>query len=484
MTFFDLTRSPEIAVRLRPEYRISTTANGSGFQLEAPGQSVSLGSGLAGFDAVLPSLLSGAPLADLRDQVVAHANREAGAGLLIWLQRLARMGLFEYPLIHSGRTILTILPQQLDFVPQLPGPDAAPSTSKALSRFAVLRRAGDGWLVEHPLISCRLAIDDSEVLSTLMHWASGREPDPARADTSAGLIARALSGLGFLDDDPRRSTQHDTVDILKQWNSHDLAFHLHSRRGFHFDPAGGLFPFIDEIEPLPALRPSWEGQPIPLDRAPETNTSHSLSQVVAERKSSRFYVEDSPVTLSQLGIFLDRVASASAAWKIPVSNYRGSQTEMEVSRRPYPNGGASYELEIYPVISVCDGLDRGIYHYDAGKHALVAIDGYSDKVHQMMKDANMATAGMANPQILFAIAARFSRVMWKYQSIAYAVILRNAGVLYQTMYLTATDMGLSPCGVGSGDSALFAEVTGLDPIAEGTVGEFILGGPPADPPAV
>ena len=85
---------------------------------------------------------------------------------------------------------------------------------------------------------------------------------------------------------------------------------------------------------------------------------------------------------------------------------------------------------------------------------------------------------MADPQIVLAIAARFARVMWKYRSISYGVILRNAGALYQTLYLAATELGLSPCGIGAGDSATFARATGLDPVVEGTVGDFILGGPP------
>ena len=100
----------------------------------------------------------------------------------------------------------------------------------------------------------------------------------------------------------------------------------------------------------------------------------------------------------------------------------------------------------------------------------------------MFADAQTATASVAKPQIVLAIAARFSRVMWKYRSIAYGVILRNTGALYQTLYLAATELGLSPCGVGSGDSARFARATGLDPTVEGTVGDFILGGRPVPGP--
>src|SRR5215470_14686816 len=53
--------------------------------------------------------------------------------------------------------------------------------------------------------------------------------------------------------------------------------------------------------------------------------------------------------------------------------------------------------------------------------------------------------------------------------------LKHVGVLYQTMYLTATAMGLAPCAVGGGNADLFAKATGLDPYSEASVGEFLLG---------
>ena len=71
--------------------------------------------------------------------------------------------------------------------------------------------------------------------------------------------------------------------------------------------------------------------------------------------------------------------------------------------------------------------------------------------------------------------------------IAYATTLRHTGVLYQTMYLVATAMGLAPCGLGNGDADLSARVLGLDYLQESSVGDFLLGTPaggtepPADP---
>jgi SagB-type dehydrogenase family enzyme len=60
-------------------------------------------------------------------------------------------------------------------------------------------------------------------------------------------------------------------------------------------------------------------------------------------------------------------------------------------------------------------------------------------------------------------------------AISYSALLKNVGVLYQTMYLVATAMNLAPCALGAGDSDLFARAVGLDYYAETSVGEFLLG---------
>ena len=52
---------------------------------------------------------------------------------------------------------------------------------------------------------------------------------------------------------------------------------------------------------------------------------------------------------------------------------------------------------------------------------------------------------------------------------------KNVGVLYQTMYLVTAAMGLAPCGLGAGNSALFARAAGTDYFAESSVGELLLG---------
>ena len=81
----------------------------------------------------------------------------------------------------------------------------------------------------------------------------------------------------------------------------------------------------------------------------------------------------------------------------------------------------------------------------------------------------------AAPQILITIAARFGRVSWKYSSLAYALILKDVGVLMQTFYLMATDMALGGCAIGINNIDLFAKLTGLEFHVEGPVGQFAIG---------
>jgi SagB-type dehydrogenase family enzyme len=81
-------------------------------------------------------------------------------------------------------------------------------------------------------------------------------------------------------------------------------------------------------------------------------------------------------------------------------------------------------------------------------------------------------------QILIIIAARFQRMSWKYSSMAYAATLKNVGVIFQTMYLVATAMGLAPCAIGSGNSDVFAHALGAGYCEESSVGEFLLGSRP------
>jgi SagB-type dehydrogenase family enzyme len=123
----------------------------------------------------------------------------------------------------------------------------------------------------------------------------------------------------------------------------------------------------------------------------------------------------------------------------------------------------------------------GFYHYDAAAHALVRLQVDQPDIEAMLSAAAFAMDAPSSPQVLVTIAARFGRVSWKYAAIAYSLILKDVGALLQTLYLTATDMGLGGCAIGTNNIDLFATMTGLDFHVEGPVGQFALGRGAADP---
>jgi SagB-type dehydrogenase family enzyme len=234
---------------------------------------------------------------------------------------------------------------------------------------------------------------------------------------------------------------------------------------------------------LPCLR---SGQAGPAKRSICTGSPEARSRFrrpqssCATGHSTHNFDDQRPIALAELSQFLDSAARVRTRWRSKLAELGEDGPEVEYAARPYPAGGAAYELELYLVVNKCEGLARGFYHYDAGEHALVPIAARAHEIDAQLLASRFAMGTPAPPQILIVIAARFGRISWKYSSIAYALILKNAGVLIQTLYLMATGMGLGACAIGSVNINLFAKMTGLEFHIEGPVGQFAIGraGPP------
>ena len=265
-------------------------------------------------------------------------------------------------------------------------------------------------------------------------------------------------------------------DSLILWDFHDLLFHTRSTEGRHANPQGGLYPYVGTIAPLPPVRPRWPGKKIDLTKCSSANSREGAqaAALLRARHSTRIFDDRRPITLSELAQFLDGAARVQSKWTGQL-DLGDRTTELKYAARPYPSGGASYELELYLAVDKCEGLAQGFYHYDAGAHALVPIVVQTNELDAMLASASFAMDSPATPQILITITARFGRVSWKYSSLAYSLVLKNVGALTQTLYLMATDMGLGGCGIGSVNIDLFAKMTGLEFHTEGPIGQFAIG---------
>lgn len=167
--------------------------------------------------------------------------------------------------------------------------------------------------------------------------------------------------------------------------------------------------------------------------APEPAESPSLWTAIHARRSIRSYRRD-PVTLKEMSQLL----WATQGMTEKVGGYR---------LRSAPSAGALYPIETYLVVNRVDGLEPGLYHYDA-----------PDTVLQFLRagelGAEAAAAALDQPMaenaaVVFVWTAVIGRGKWKYLERAYRYIYLDAGHIGQNLYLAAATIGLGCCTIGA-----------------------------------
>ena len=407
-------------------------------------------------------------------------------GLARWyyhLQDLACRCLLRLSVWADDVCLAALEPTASSFV--LPSAAPIPGRSWVLSRFAWIQRRGDLLAVESPLAPARIVLHDARAANLVCALARpGTETEMSRTIGLPGEPLLSLLGLlahiGAVSAVEEDGTTDNGDPALRYWQFHDLLFHTRSRPGRHDNEVGATYAQAAQFDPPPALKPRPDSEGVTLDRPDLERLQREdppFALIQERRRSVRHYGTE-PIMAGQLGEFLYRVARVKGRQRTQVATPRGP-VAMDVALRPYPAGGALHELEIYVVVQACQGLAPGVYEYDGLAHRLLPRpERCSDRAGLLTDAALAAGITSASLQILLVITARLPRLAWKYSGLAYALVLKHVGVVYQTMYLAATAMGLAPCALGTGDSDRFARAASLDYYAETSVGEFLLGSAP------
>ncbi|MFK4267181.1 SagB family peptide dehydrogenase [Streptomyces milbemycinicus] len=383
---------------------------------------------------------------------------------------------------HGSRPLATAVPLAPDAALR-PGP--VPDTPLTLDRAAHLRPVDGQLALESPRSRFRVRVEDPRTatpLALLARPASRAELGRHCHELPEGALTALLTLLhstGFLHpaNDAGRA---DTADLPSGWSFHELLAYDGARAGPRDRLYGPVFPLRDtEPPPPPVTRPAT-GRTIPL-RRPDLDRAaredRTFTDVLESRASRRTYGER-PLTRDQLGKLLYRAARVRTVLAARPEDDR----PYAVTSRPYPSAGSAYELELYAAVHRCQGLDRGLYHYDPLGHALTALPGTPGAVDDLLREASAATGAAPPPDVHLTLVSRIKRLSWKYAAHSYALTLKNTGVLLQTLSLVATAMGLSGCAVGGGDSETPVRAFGLAAHTEIPVGAFLLGSAAADGP--
>ena len=177
-------------------------------------------------------------------------------------------------------------------------------------------------------------------------------------------------------------------------------------------------------------------------------------QCIGDRKSVRKYTGES-ITLEELSYLL---------WA--TQGVRGTNENGKIMRT-VPSAGATNNFETYLFVKNVEGLQQGIYRYQAYEHKLVFLKPVSDMT-AMIDEMTMAErqpfvpyfAGKAS--VIFAWSTIPYRAEWKFDVQAHKKILIDVGHVCQNLYIAGESIDRGVCAIGIYNQEMMDEVLGLD----------------------
>jgi putative peptide maturation dehydrogenase len=324
----------------------------------------------------------------------------------------------------------------------------------------------------------RISRDELDLLLSVPthEWT---QADGLPADLVAGLVERGLLV----------SEGHDADERLRSsgWNRHAAVYHFLTRwRDVDIRNGEGevipaneddLRAFLELRGPAPpAFRPVGAASRV-VD-LPHVRAGGDLYSVLGRRRTTRGFDESRPLPLEELGLVVGQVFGCHG-------HVTAAGGELEMLKKTSPSAGGLHPIEAFPLVLDVAGVEVGIHHYDARRHALELVEPLDRNAARTLAAQFLCgQTYFAGAHVLLLLVARFDRSYWKYRDHpkAYASILLDAGHLSQTLYLVATERGLGAFVTTVVNNAEIDERLGLDGVDEGTVVVCGVGLPGAQTP--
>ena len=174
---------------------------------------------------------------------------------------------------------------------------------------------------------------------------------------------------------------------------------------------------------------------------PNQDSSISLEQAIAKRRSQRKYVPKA-LTLEQIG---------QLCW---AAQGQGAHSRY----RTAPSAGATYPLEL--LVVTCDGL----FQYLPAKHSLQRLTDQDLRAELTMAAWEQKFIEAAPLTLVFA--AQFSRTTRRYGQRGIRYVYKEAGQAAKNVNLQAEALGLRSVAVGAFDDTSVSKVLSLPDFLE------------------
>jgi putative peptide maturation dehydrogenase len=353
---------------------------------------------------------------------------------------------------------------------------------------ASLLSGGDGlkrerqWLALAPHLAAEVAVSEEarEVLGALSPsaWV---EHSVVLARHPPAVVEELLQQGLLVGDAPEYADTHRRDEALRaaHWRPLNAAFHyldrwerVNSEQAVEALGIGSFGEMVAKLgEPPPHFHTRCDGQPrIGLPAPAKT----ALDALLAGRATCRNWDSTRALDLATFSAVMQRVHGAQAVYDAAPGG--------SVVKKTSPSGGGLHPLGAYLLVRHVEGLAPGFYHYHAGEHALEPLpwpqalveDGATPEASKVRDFASALLAGQqwfADAHVLVFLLARFRRHTWKYRNHAkaYRVMLLDAGHLSQTLYVTATELGLGAFITAAVNDSEIEEALGVDPLEEGLI---------------
>src|ERR1700731_3263407 len=244
-------------------------------------------------------------------------------------------------------------------------------------------------------------------------------------------MTRFLSGVG---DDSQSADLNEETDRL-------FAYHQATKHTYHSVRANAHY--LDWANQPDPFR-TYEGAPltvlVPDPGFPNIGTFETMGARTGRTEVAAQFDSGSRDTIQLDAIWLSRMlwhSMAVSAWKkIP-------RTGNRYSLRVNPSSGNLHPTETYLALRGFTGIDDGLYHYRADRHAL-ELRSQGAWTQQLAEALLIRWA--AESSLIVGLTSVFWREAWKYRYRAYRYCCHDLGHALMSLLLAARALGL-PGGV-------------------------------------